>query len=333
MRISGTGFRGMYQIAVGLNGALLAVVPPTGLGVPLPPYPQPSILAWIISDQQGMWGRLCPHCKSYFRTNHVYMNTTCPYCQKTADSLAFITEVQRRYLEAYCIAVVNVQKRNQTVKIDLDAITDNKPEWVYSEERQQFHFQCVHCRTEVDILGDYGWCPECGRTNGRDLFLKGLGESEQRFEKAEKDLKEPSERAREWEMLNNDCFSRFEALGNHIHAALLLYPATPKRKKHIGSISFQRIFDAAEYLDLWFGIEIFLGVAPVDQDFVKLMLNRRHIVVHNGGKVDQEYIDRTGDTSVRLNERVRLRSREIRRLIPLVRSMALNLLDGYESIS
>ena len=36
MGISGTGFFAMYQIAVGYDGALLAVVPFTGMGAPMP---------------------------------------------------------------------------------------------------------------------------------------------------------------------------------------------------------------------------------------------------------------------------------------------------------
>jgi hypothetical protein len=78
MRISGTQIRALYQIAVGYDGRALAVVPMRGLGAAPPPYPQPSMLAWIQSDEQGLWGRQCSNCESYFRTGHIAGVTICP---------------------------------------------------------------------------------------------------------------------------------------------------------------------------------------------------------------------------------------------------------------
>jgi hypothetical protein len=63
------------------------------------------------------------------------------------------------------------------------------------------------------------------------------------------------------------------------------------------------------------------------------MFNRRHIFVHNAGKVDQEYIDNTNDKSARLNQVIRFESREIKRILPLVRKCALNLIKGFESMN
>jgi hypothetical protein len=55
-QISGTGFMAFYQVAMSLDGRhLLASVPPGGLGQVMI-YPKPSLLAYVQSDQQGMWG-------------------------------------------------------------------------------------------------------------------------------------------------------------------------------------------------------------------------------------------------------------------------------------
>lgn len=79
-QISGSGFIAVYLIAVSLDGRhLLATVPATGIGQ-TPVYPQPSVLTYIQSDELGMWGRNCPACQKYFRTNHVMGVTFCPYC-------------------------------------------------------------------------------------------------------------------------------------------------------------------------------------------------------------------------------------------------------------
>jgi hypothetical protein len=64
--------------------------------------------------------------------------------------------------------------------------------------------------------------------------------------------------------------------------------------------------------------------------FIKIMVQKRHILIHNGGVVDQEYLDNTGDTSLQLDERIRIRSKEAKRFLTLMRDMARNLLDNVE---
>jgi hypothetical protein len=107
---------------------------------------------------------------------------------------------------------------------------------------------------------------------------------------------------------------------------------TPARRKEVEQISFQQILKADELLHGFFGIELLKGASEADRDFANRMFNRRHILTHNGGRVDQEYLDRTCDSSVRLNQKIAVRSREIARLIVLLKTAAENLFQGYESI-
>jgi hypothetical protein len=63
------------------------------------------------------------------------------------------------------------------------------------------------------------------------------------------------------------------------------------------------------------------------------MFNRRHVLTHNGGRIDQKYLENTNDKSVRLNQKIIVGSSEIRRLIPLLRTCAQNLFQSFESIA
>jgi hypothetical protein len=109
-----------------------------------------------------------------------------------------------------------------------------------------------------------------------------------------------------------------------------LIPAIPKRKSALENLSFQRLFDAAFSLNSWYGIELFDDIAEPDKDFLKLMLNRRHILVHNSGIVDEDYLRLSGDKHARLNQRVHIRSNEIKRLLPLVRRLCENFCSDME---
>jgi len=331
LEISGF-FRAMYQIAVGFDGSILCHVPCVGVGATTPPYPQPSMLAWIQSDEQGLWGRRCPSCKTYFRTDHIGQETFCPYCSQVAENIAFITEAQRRYLQAFCEAGVRAMKTKEPITIDVASVTDVGSEWSYSEEQQQFHFKCSNCSTQADILGDYGWCPNCGRTNAKELIEGKCKALTERFQKADRNITERNERGEEWEKINNDCFSHFEAMGKHLQSRLILFPTTPKRKKETHNLNFQRLFDAADSVKTIFGIDLLEHVASEEQTFLKLMLQRRHIVVHNGGRVDEDYLKNSGDAKARLHQRIRVDSNQINRLIPIIRVMSLKLIEGVDSI-
>jgi len=76
--------------------------------------------------------------------------------------------MQAGYVEAFCNALIKAREGPNDVIIDLDAITDSNPEWDYKEEKQQFHFTCPACQTSTDILGTYGYCPRCGRSNAHE---------------------------------------------------------------------------------------------------------------------------------------------------------------------
>ena len=341
-QISGTGFMAMYMIAVSMDGRhLLDTVPATGIGVTAV-YRQPSLVTYIQSDQQGMWGRNCPHCKKYFRTNHVMDVTICPYCADEGPSLAFISKEQRKYITAYYDAFARAFLMKQNSSLDVAEITDVTPAWHYEEEKQQFHFKCdtQNCGVQTDILGDYGYCPRCGRTNARKLFFEQMDKMLALLEETRNTVTDRKKRGEVWEQMTIASVSEFEPLAKHLRSKLLLFPITANRKRRLEGLNFQQPLHAntslVEWFDIgileWAGNEIMPGrrIQESDVPFIKKMLQKRHILIHNRGIVDQAYIDLSGDDGVRLNERISVASKEAKRFIECVRAMAANLLDNVE---
>lgn len=324
----------MVQLCISYEGRVLDFVPCGGIGAVIP-YPQPSLLAFLLSDREGLFGQSCPKCKSYFRSNAISGNTTCPYCGQVEKGIRFLTKNQLKFLSHYCESFVKAHNERTTITIDLDELLNNMdgntPEWLYPEERQQTKKKCK-CRCVYDILGDYGVCPACSKPNFLEIITGKFDSFEAQFIEADETVKERIDREVNWENLTR-CVSEFEALANNLRIHLVNMPATPKRKADLSRLSFQRIISSASAIKNWFDIDIFKDIGTQDQDFLNRMFNRRHIFTHNGGRIDQEYLDNTGDTSVRLNQTIKFRSKEIKRLIPLVRKCSENLIGGYESIN
>ncbi len=167
---------------------------------------------------------------------------------------------------------------------------------------------------------EYGCCPSCGKLNAVKILnskLDGLVN----------DFKQQPD------VVVKQVISEFEAMAKDVQRCLILLPETPQRKvEAVKKISFQRIFEARDKLDKWFGIELFKGLNSDDENFLKVMLGRRHILIHNGGSVDQKYLDETNDTEVRLYQTIKVTEEEVKKLIELIRICANNLLEGVESI-
>ena len=62
------------------------------------------------------------------------------------------------------------------------------------------------------------------------------------------------------------------------------------------------------------------------------MFLRRHVYEHNGGQVDQRYLDESGDTSVRFGQALREPSEDVFRLTGLILKMARNLHRGFHGL-
>lgn len=333
---SGGGPWSAFQLGVSLDGKVMRYCPLRGMDM-RPPEPPPQLAPiMVVSDREGLWGRTCPQCHSYFRTSSPREICACPYCSHrdrndrftTENQLLFVTRVREAYREAI--------ESKKTITIDLNKIARelpaNRPAWAYSEERQQNRFTCPGCQTVYDILGEYAGCPTCGKRNSLQVFENHISEVEKQFNEADAKLTERHEREVEWEKLSR-CVSDFEAMARDIQTQLALVPATRRRKSDIKALSFQNILKANDCLLNWVGFEILPRFPDDDKVFLNRMFNRRHVLTHNGGRVDQEYLDNTKDTTVRLNQKIAVHSKELRRLIPLLRTCAKHLFGGFESIA
>jgi Zn finger protein HypA/HybF involved in hydrogenase expression len=293
--------------------------------------------AYIISDNTGMLGRNCPKCESYFRTDWYGMEDThCPYCPYHGHKFEFMTKNQLNFLEEYRKTFLEAFKQEGISTIDLDEVInklpDNKPNWFYAEEKQQLSIKCPGCETHFDILGIYGKCPKCNNSNHRDMINLKLDALRSQFVHTEETMTDRHIRESEWKKLLSFCVSEFEALAVHLRKQLIRIPATPKRKSDLFNLSFQNILKANNCFLNWFGFEILNDIPNEDRDFMNKMFNRRHLIIHKAGEVDQEYLNNTEDRSVKLRQVIRIRSTEIRRLLPLIRKAATSLIDGIESI-
>jgi predicted RNA-binding Zn-ribbon protein involved in translation (DUF1610 family) len=310
-----------------------------GIGQPFTPQaPQDCIAVFMLSDQEGFFGRACPSCGKYFRTRSapVMKPTYCPYCGYTGATHLFLTEGHKNYVKHYVDKFMEGYEKGKSVTIDLDALAardiPNKPPHYYLEEKQQTRITCSACRVTSDIMGQFGFCPHCGHRNSLAVFLSQMKKQEESVVNPRYGVDQRDYRDAEWRAIVKQCVSDFEGFGRDILSVLLKeIPATPARKKAISEISFHNPIKAAEDIKAYFDIDILQGIDQPQQEFIKRRFLRRHIYEHNAGVADEDYVSRSGE-NVRVGQLIREQSSNVQTLIDLLRKAATNFADGFHSI-
>ena len=301
-----------------------------GIGQPWNPPPFPGCLSVLIaSDSQGYFGHNCARCDGYWRSGP--WPRVCPYCAVWAPSHQFLSKAQRRYVKHYCdIWSEALESDNdQEVEIDMDAVADaagkqgEKPAFYVAEESQQQKFNCVACGEFNDILGRFGYCAHCGTRNDYAEFENEM----LRAVRERLNSGTPPEDCVRAAVASFDSFT-----GQLVKELAKIVPMTPRRKKRLLGQRFHNIEEVAERLNQWFDIDTKEGIRADEWRRVGLMFFRRHVYEHNGGEVDQKYLDDSGDKTVRLKQSIHETKQNVHQFLDFLLKMARNLHNGFHKI-
>jgi hypothetical protein len=326
--------------AVVPDGIPVATIKMGGIGLPwaLPPFSQ-CVPVFIGSDLEGFFGRYCPRCTKYFRTDSlpVDLSMFCAYCGYTSPVHEFLTKAHLRYIRSYVDAFLRGDETGTDVTIDLDALavdseTDRSPLY-YTEEKQQTRFQCRKCRARLDIFGQYGFCSSCGQRNTFAVFDEFLSRLRDRVTNPRYPDSERAARDGEWREITKQCVSHFEGFGRDLVEILARFPATPSRTKSVRDIPFHNPLKAADDLKKFFEIDLLVGLDLKQQDFIRKRFLRRHLYEHTSGVVDEEYVRLSGENHLRIGQVLRESRSNVATLIDLCRTMAKNFDEEFGSMN
>jgi hypothetical protein len=329
-----SGFRGkIFGVYALPEGVSVGIIQMGGIGDPWNKPPHPSCYpVFLGSDSQGLFGRQCYQCDGYWRSKGPpsRWHMTCPYCGHHAEAHQFLTQGQAAYVEGFCNMVSDALRANDDGRhyVDMVAIADatienaTLPPFYYVEESQQNQFSCAACGHTNDILGRYGYCSHCGTHDGLREFEADLD-----------DLRSRNALIGYCEANARDAVAAFDGYARHIAKQLSRrVPMTQRRRVEWERKLFHNLkLRAAEFKSV-FDIDILQKIRPEDIEFAIRMFHRRHVYEHNGGEVDQKYIDDSGDASVGVKQRLRESADSSLRAIDVIRQLGKNLHQGFHSI-
>lgn len=285
----------------------------------------------IKPDEGGYTGRECPECGKYFKIKFGTGLTGvtahhCPYCNHVGPQSNFHTKQQIDYVKSLAFNKIADSLLNEFKKIErrpnrkeflslgIKVSGQLRPIAYYSEKELEEHITCAVCTLQYTIYGAFGYCPDCGVHNSQqiananfDLVLKILDMASN----AEDEIK-----AKLIENALEDVVSAFDGFGRE-HCSNLTSKA-----------SFQNIMSAKDKLLREQGLDISVGITTDQWDFICEQFQKRHLLAHKMGIIDEDYAQKTGIAPSAIGRKVSIREDDVRMLIDYLKVVVNNLFNG-----
>lgn len=302
------------------------------------------------NDDEGFFGRECPReeCLGYFKielgTGLKGQNLPChcPYCGHVGPHDTFWTQDQLQY--ARTLAIREAQKhigdllqrslpRSRPKPGELISLTfEYKPGrplpiYRYQEQALETELVCSDCGLHYAVFGVFAYCPDCGSHNSGQILNANLSLAEKQLALAS--TTDPELASVLVSDALENCVSAFDAFGRELIAAnadLAIPPSNPT------SITCQNVDRLRTRLLECFRFDLALDMAADDWARLVIAFQKRHLLAHRAGVIDQAYIDATQDDSATVGRKIRVTSAEVTELIPLVGELGMRLNSALRSM-
>lgn len=308
----------------------------------------------FLSDEKGYFDRECPNenCQYTFK---IHMEdwkekvsddeVHCPMCGyvDTADNwctqsqLAALHEI----VESYAMSLISGEldkvfgglarsaQHNKYVKITYNPgrrITfKNNP--IGQSEEWETDIICEACGTRYSVIGSAYFCPCCGHNSAASAFNESMDSIEKMLSSLS-EMKQMLTTSYGRDKAETMCRGLLESSIGDIVSAFQKYAAC-QYDKLTGKISRVNDFQIVEKGSRLFkaatgkGYEDWLS----DNELYKMniLFQRRHLLEHNNGMVDQQYLGKSGDSSYVLGQRLVVKESDAFTLLAIVRKLGIGL--------
>jgi hypothetical protein len=296
------------------------------ISVPIPP------------DEDDLTGRECPvrECLGYFKIQFgtglkgQNLPCHCPYCGHEDSHNKFWTPEQIEYAKSVAINKITgaLIKDLKTLEFDhrprgafgigLSMKVTGRPQPIryFREKELETEVICSNCTLRYAIYGLFAYCPDCGEHNSLQILHKNLELAEKEIALAATVERNLSEHLI-GDALEN-AVATFDGFGREscrIRSGSSTNPAKAQ------NISFQNLANARQKIQDLFGFDITNSLSLDEWSFTSICFQKRHLLAHKMGIVDEAYVRITNDPNAILGRKVSISSAEVASLIQLLKKL------------
>lgn len=313
-----------------------------------------TIPVTIQSDEKGFFDRECPNEECLFQFKIKLADwkekvsdevVYCPMCGYAADSDKWWTQEQlesmREIATSYALNMIQSELDKSFKKLERSTRNNKYFKIKYKPGRRisfinnpigqmpewETEIVCPDCSTAYSVIGTAYFCPCCGRNNIKTALIDSMSSIEKMIDSLDEleehlSVKVGKDTAKDMaSKMLEDC------LGNIISAfqkyAELLYSQISENNVRVND--FQIVEKGSDLFLQACGKGYEEWLSQYELDRMILFFQRRHILEHNAGIVDERYIEKSGDTSYRVGQRLVLKKNEVRELLAIVRKLCVGL--------
>jgi hypothetical protein len=299
-------------------------------------------------DEEGFVGRECPvaECGGYFKlqpgTGLKGQNLPChcPYCGHGAGSDKFLTKAQIEYAKSVMMREVtgallrdlkslefNHQPRG-AFGVGISMKISGQPTAIrrYREAKLETEVVCERCTLRYTIYGVFGFCPDCAVHNSLQILNKNLELVQKLLAVA--DAQESQVAQHLTENALEDCVSAFDGFGRETCRVFATKASKPEKA---AEIRFQNIAAARDRVREQFNVDFAASAATTDWKQILRAFQKRHLLAHKMGVVDEDYLSATGDSPSLVGRKVSIAAAEVFELVTRLQSLGAELFCSLES--
>lgn len=306
----------------------------------------------ILADKKGFFDRECPNsnCRYSFKIKlddwkekvsdeRVY----CPRCGHvdksdqwwTQDQITKIEKITKEWVEREMVRQLNktFSRLNSSLRGSSPirfqfSVQRNHPVLFYDNIIRQCkewekEIVCEKCGTQYSVTGSAFFCPCCGYNSVEQAFSDSI----HRIDSVLNSLtaitasmgRDEAEDFRRYilERSLTDIISAFQFYASSLYH--LLTGEEPRRN------DFQKIDIGSKHFESACGKGYSAWLTSAELSFMTIQFQRRHCLEHCGGIVDQQYIDRSGDHSYTIGQRLVVNEHDVRKLLTIVQKLTNGL--------
>ena len=298
-------------------------------------------------DEKGYFDRECPNedCKFNFKINTEDWEEKvsdeevhCPKCGYVSDASQWFTEKQIKNIEkiatSFAMSYVEAEldksfkrlersTRNNkyfriTYKPNMKTTFVNNP--IGASDSWELEIKCENCGTRYSVIGTAYFCPCCGY-NSIDHVLENSLITIENMVKSTDELREllasKFTRDETENMINSMIESGFTDVVSAFQNYMFRFQSM-KGEKNSRTNDFQIIERGSNIFrkDFGFGYDDILSKTELDK--LHCYFQQRHINQHNGGIIDEKYLEKVPNSVYKLNQRVIIKEGDVLDMLRLI---------------
>lgn len=306
------------------------------------------------SDEKGYFDRECPN-ENCLYTFKVHMDdweqkvsddeVHCPMCGHIDTSDKWWTQQQlsdmQKIAEKWALSYIQGEldksfgklarssRGNKFVKITykpgqrisfINNPLGQSPEW----ERE---VECSKCDMRYSLVGSAYFCPCCGYNAIEESFQESLDSTIKMIESLS-EMEDLLSNSYGIDKAKSMCQAMLEGSLGDVVSAFQKFAEVKYRElspKPVRTNDFQIVEKGSRLFSEATGRGYDVWLIEGERSYMNLMFQRRHVMEHNGGLVDDQYIQKSGDISYATGQRLVVHSSDTLRLIRIIKKLATGL--------